>query len=78
VTEIRTIPHALIDPVQPIEDVTITVSLPARYAVELDRLAADVDTDASDWARSALLEAIDPHNRLRVYKHTVEEEGATS
>jgi len=76
VNEIRTIPHALIDQAGPREDVAITVSLPASYAVELDRLAADVDTDASDWARSALLEAIDPHNHFRTYEHTVEEDAA--
>lgn len=72
--EIRTIPHALIDPVQPSDDVIITVNLPARYGVELDRLADDVETTPGDWARSALIEAIDPHKHLRTYVHTSEDD----
>lgn len=49
------------------ETVVVTLRIPARYVRELDRLAADVETTRSGWARDALLEAIDPHHHLRVY-----------
>ena len=55
-------------------ETVVTILLPARYAAELDRLAADVETTPGDWARSALIEAIDPHSLLREYQHTVAEE----
>jgi hypothetical protein len=46
------------------ETVVVTIRLPARYARELDRLASDVDTTRSGWARHALVEAIDPFGQL--------------
>lgn len=44
--------------------IVVTLRIPARYARELDRLAADVETTRSAWARHALLEAIDPFSQL--------------
>ncbi len=46
------------------ETITVGIRLPARYVRELDRLAADVETTRSAWARHALLEAIDPFGQL--------------
>lgn len=51
------------------ETIVVTLRIPARYVRELDRLAADVDTTRSAWARHALLEAIDPFGELRAYEH---------
>jgi len=51
------------------ETIVVTLRIPARYVRELDRLAADVETTRSAWARHALLEAIDPFGTLRAYEH---------